>query len=70
MGGMNNDNNTGDTVVVVVDGVRLVRRESRGPRGGVRHIYQAESASRSWGYWYDSAREAARKSNGTDRVTR
>lgn len=66
---MSDDNSTGDTVVVV-DGVRLVRREARGSRGGLRHIYQAESASRDWGYWYDSAREAARKSNSTDRVAR
>jgi hypothetical protein len=54
--------------IVVVNGVRLVRRTETGPRGGVSYIYQAESASRDWGYWYDSATQAARESGGTDRV--
>lgn len=55
-------------VVVTVNGVRLVRHEERGPRGGRRYLYQAETASRSWGYWYSSARQAAALSNASDRV--
>lgn len=49
-------------------GVELVRRSYPGPRGGTRHIYQAAEASRTWGYWYDTASEAAAASNSSDRV--
>lgn len=48
--------------------VRLVRSTETGPRGGVRHLYQAESADRVWGIWYPTASQAARLSNASDRV--
>ena len=54
--------------LVTVNGVRLVRSEQRGPLGGRKYTYQAESSSRDWGYWYDSARQAARESNESDRM--
>lgn len=56
--------------IVIVNGVRLVRREQVGPRGGRTYLYQAENASRDWGFWYGSAQEAARRSNPSDKVVR
>mgnify|MGYP003527990013 FL=1 len=54
--------------VVTFRGVRLARRTTLGKRGGLVRAYQAETASRVWGYWYDSAAKAARASNSSDRV--
>lgn len=54
--------------IVVVDGVRLIRRVKTGPRGGRHYIYQAELSHRSWGYWYDLAHQAARESGPSDCV--
>jgi len=55
---------------IISCGVRLVRRTVAGPRGGRGRIYQAATASRTWGYWYTTAAQAARRSNETDRVVR
>lgn len=54
--------------IVTIDGVALRRREAQGPRGGKRYIYQAVGASETWGYWYDSASQAASESNASDRI--
>jgi hypothetical protein len=59
---------TTETTVVMVAGVTLRRHESRGPRGGRRYTYQSVAADPLWGYWYDSARDAARRSNASDRI--
>lgn len=49
-------------------GVALRRKVESGPRGGRHYIYQAAEADPVWGYWYDSAAQAARDSNASDRV--
>jgi hypothetical protein len=56
--------------LVTVRGVRLVRRDRRGPRGGRVSVWQSSAASRDWGYWYDTASQAASSSNESDRVGR
>lgn len=58
------------TDIICYRGVELARRAKKGPRGGVRYIYQHAGASRDWGYWFDSASQAARESNESDRVGR
>ena len=49
-------------------GVTLVRRMVVGPRGGKNYLYQHAQASREWGYWYETASQAADESNASDRV--
>jgi hypothetical protein len=59
---MNND------TAINYRGIKLVRRAKTGPKGGRVYLYQAAEASRDWGYWYDTAAQAARESNESDRV--
>ena len=53
---------------ITFHGVQLRRRIDVGPRGGTSYIYQAETASADWGYWYSSATRAAQESNASDRL--
>lgn len=52
---------------VVVKGVKL-RWVFRGDKQKGKKIYQSASASPSFGLWYSSAKEAAQKSNASDRI--
>lgn len=55
-------------IEITYRGIKLVRRTKTGPKGGRVYLYQVAGASRDWGYWYDSAAQAARESNESDRV--
>jgi len=50
---------------------KLLRvRTQQGPRGGHKALYQAWDANPDWGYWYETATEAVKLSNPSDRVVR
>ena len=54
--------------------VRIVRRYGislrRYQKRANKVLWQAETASPDWGYWYSTARQAADESNASDRVVR
>lgn len=63
---MNTTKTATETVTIVTrHGVSLRRSQK-----GSTVLWQAESADPVWGYWHPTARQAAARSNATDRVIR
>ena len=49
---------------------QLRRRTITGVRGGRRYLWQAAEANPVWGYWYQTATQAATDSNASDKIIR